>query len=306
MTTSPLDSPNSLKKRSLLEKDPENDEAQKFNDFDDFDDEESGEFREWQKKTKVKKGTEIHLNVGKSIVASNSFNHNLVNVVSGINHEVSPWLGGAINTIARLRKEMNKELLKCPQCKDVKKNWLEKLQGVSDALNQATEVMAMVSFNVKRLRKHTVEKTSILNTVKSWFSIIFVNDTIKGAVCQKQILIEGPSLSFSAWHSPMFLSQVFLNLVKNSIDHNPKTLASLRIRIYGKNNCLIIEDNGTGVEPSILASLFIPEVTTKPDRDLHGLGLAICKEYCKIQGADIFAENVKPHGLRIRIRFAQD
>lgn len=249
---------------------------------------------------------EINLNVSNFIADSNSFNHNLVNVVSGINHEVSPWLGGAVNTIARLKKEMVRELMKCPSCQESKEKWLEKLEGVLIALSQAAEIMAMVSFNVKRLKKHTVEKTSVLNTVRSWFSVIFINDTIKGVLDQTQIIIDEPSLSFLAWHSPMLLSQVFLNLVKNSIDHNPKMIHTLQIRIYGGKDALIIEDNGVGVKNSLLQSLFVPEVTTKIDGDLHGLGLAICKEYCTIMGADISAENVKTHGLRVRIRFAQD
>lgn len=196
--------------------------------------------------------------------------------------------------------------MKCPNCQESKEKWLEKLEGILIALSQATEIMAMVSFNVKRLKKHTVEKTSILNTVKSWFSVIFINDTIKGVLDQSQIIIEESSLSFLAWHSPMLLSQVFLNLVKNSIDHNPQKIHTLQIKIYGEKDTLIIEDNGVGVKNSLLQSLFIPEVTTKIDGDLHGLGLAICKEYCAIMGADISAKNVKPHGLKIFIHFAQD
>ena len=128
--------------------------------------------------------------------------------------------------------------------------------------------------------------TSVLNTVRSWFSVIFINDTIKGVLDQTQIIIDEPSLSFLAWHSPMLLSQVFLNLVKNSIDHNPKMIHTLQIRIYGEKDALIIEDNGVGVKNSLLQVLFVPEVTTKIDGDLHGLGLAICKEYCTIMGAD--------------------
>jgi signal transduction histidine kinase len=250
--------------------------------------------------------SEVNINVGEFIADSNSFNHNLSNVISGINHEVAPWLGGALNTIARLKREMVRELAIRGSYDGVEQKWLRKLDTVSEALLQASEIMATVSLNVKRLKKHSVEKTSILNTVQSWFTIIFVNDTIKTALNRNQIVIDKDSLTFNAWHSPMLLSQVFLNLVKNAIDHNPQCLELLTIRIYGMLDTLIIEDNGTGVSESILCSIFIPEVTTKVDHDLHGLGLAICKEYCTIMGADIFAENAQPHGLRLRIKFAPD
>ena len=250
--------------------------------------------------------SEVNLNVGEFIADSNSFNHNLSNVISGINHEVAPWLGGAINTIARLKREIVRELAAHGSYHGMESKWLNKLDSVTEALHQASDIMATVSLNVKRLKKHSVEKTSILNTVRSWFTIIFVNDTIKTALNRHQIIIDEESLTFDAWHSPMLLSQVFLNLVKNAIDHNPQCLDLLTIRIYGLAEALVIEDNGTGVSESILCSIFIPEVTTKVDHDLHGLGLAICKEYCTIMGADIVAENAQPHGLRLRIRFAPD
>lgn len=249
--------------------------------------------------------SEIDLAVNDYIVESNSFNHNLANVISGINHEVAPWLGGAINTLSRLKRELSKQPELCQEAEKFHKKWIKKIEGILDALKQATEVMGTVSYNVKRLKRHTVEKTSLLNTVRSWFSIIFVNDTIKGAIDKRQVEIDELSLSFEALHSPMLLSQVFLNLVKNSIDHNPKHLEKLRIRIYGRDGKLIIEDNGVGVSPELLDDLFVAEVTTKTDGGIHGLGLVICKEYCSIMGADITAEPAEPHGLRLCIDFAK-
>lgn len=250
--------------------------------------------------------SEIDLDVNEYILESNSFSHNLANVISGINHEVAPWLGGAINTLSRLRRELAKQPCKCDDSSRFHDKWMKKLEGVLGALEQATEVMGAVSYNVKRLKRHTVEKTSILNTVRSWFTVIFVNDTIKGAIEKSQIIIDEPSLSFEVLHSPMLLSQVFLNLVKNSIDHNPDGLEDLRIRLYGRGEELIIEDNGRGVRKDLLENLFVAEVTTKTDGGIHGLGLAICKEYCSIMGADLSAEQAEPHGLRLCIRFAQD
>lgn len=253
--------------------------------------------------------SEIDLAVDEYIVESNSVTHNLANVISGINHEVSPWIGGAINTLARLKREfasLPNEPQDAQETEALYQKWIGKIEGVLDALTQATEVMSTVSQNIKRLKHHTVEKTSILNTVRSWFTVIFMNDTIKGAIEKQQVEIDELSLSFEALHSPMLLSQVFLNLVKNSIDHNPNLLEELRIRIYGDDEALIIEDNGIGVTPSILNHLFTNQVTTKTDGEIHGLGLAICKEYCSIMAASIAAEPAEPTGLRLRIRFAEE
>lgn len=250
--------------------------------------------------------SEIDSQISNYIAQSNGFNHNLANVISGINHEVAPWIGGAVNTLSRLRREILKQPCRCDDSLRIHEKWNRKILGILDALQQAAEIMKTISFNVKRLKIHSVKKVSILNTVRSWFSIIFINDTIKGALSKNQIEIEEPSLSFEVLHSPMLLSQVFLNLVKNTIDHNPRILEKLKIRICGRNHQLIIEDNGKGVSEEVLRNLFIPEVTTKTDGDIHGLGLAVCKTYCEIMGADIRAENVYPHGLRLCIAFAKD
>ena len=53
----------------------------------------------------------------------------------------------------------------------------------------------------------------------------------------------------------------------------------------------------------MLPELFYPEVTTKTDGEIHGLGLAMCKGYCKLMCASICAEQVQTGGLRFYIEF---
>lgn len=248
--------------------------------------------------------SEIGVGVDEFIAESNNLNHNLSSVISGINHEVAPWLGGAINSLSRLQKEIKKN----NSCEDAK-NLLEKISlkidSVLEALMQATQIMGTVSQNIKRLKQHAVKKAILLDTIQSWFSIVFVSDTIKSAIEKDQIEVDYESLKFSVLHSPMLLTQVFLNLVKNAIDHNSESLATLQIRLYGNGNVLVVEDNGKGISEDVLKTLFIPEVTTKLDGEIHGLGLFLCREYCHIMGAEIVAENVETGGLRLKIFFPQ-
>lgn len=250
--------------------------------------------------------SEFEIRVGNFIAESNNLNHNLSSVISGINHEVSPWLGGALNTLSRLKRDLIRDFskeLSTAQDRPVYGKVLGKIDAVMEALNQASNIMKTISQNIKRLKQHAVEKAVLYDTVRSWFSIVFVSDTIKGALEDHQIEVDAKSLQFATLHSPMLLTQVFLNLVKNSIDHNPHMLDTLRIKVYGHNGCLIIEDNGKGVSPEILRTLFVPEVTTKNDGDIHGLGLYLCREYCHTMGAEITAENAPSSGLKLRIAF---
>lgn len=251
----------------------------------------------------TKTRSQFNLDISRHIHDSNSFNQNLANVVSGLNHEVSPWIGGAQNMLIRLeQKILSQDVIADSDLETLR----DKIRRVKTALDHAKNIMATVSKNVKLLRRHNMDNLNIRDTIQSWLNVIFVNDTIRSAVSKQQVIVDYDTVNFEVAHSPMLLSQVFLNLVKNTIDHNEKLLDSIRIRIYGRENHLLcIEDNGVGVSPEMLDMLFTPEITTKNDGDIHGLGLAITREYCNMMGAKIRAERVDPHGLRLVISFTK-
>lgn len=235
-----------------------------------------------------------------NIVRSTGFAHNLVNVVAGINHELSPWLGGAINVLTIVLRNMERDTT-CPNSAV----YIKKIKTTIDALNQASTIMSVVSKNVKHLKNHSNEIGNLKTTVSSWLRFNFLNEEIRRCLEQDQIVIDPESLDFNALHSPMLLSQVFLNLIKNSIEHNQKMLNDLTIKIYGKgNSVLVFEDNGKGVDSETFDCLFNYQVTSKLESgEIHGLGLAICFEYCRIMGATLHAERVTPSGLRFYLVF---
>jgi signal transduction histidine kinase len=235
-----------------------------------------------------------------NIVRSTGFAHNLVNVVAGINHELSPWLGGAINVLTMVLRNMEHDT-NCPD----RAIYIKKIKTTIDALNQATTIMSVVSKNVKHLKNHSNEIGNLKTTVSSWLRFNFLNEEIRRVLERDQIAIDSDSLDFNILHSPMLLSQVFLNLIKNSIEHNRKMLNDLTINIYGQgDSVLVFEDNGKGVDSETFDSLFNYQVTSKLESgEIHGLGLAICFEYCRIMGATLHAEKVDPSGLRFYIVF---
>ncbi|MEI6860958.1 MAG: HAMP domain-containing sensor histidine kinase [Verrucomicrobiota bacterium] len=86
------------------------------------------------------------------------------------------------------------------------------------------------------------------------------------------------------------LLQVFLNLFQNAIhalDGRPAPRVEVRAQVVGGEDdarvlVLAVADNGTGIEPALLARIFEPFITTKatgngPQRGGMGLGLAIVK-----------------------------
>ncbi len=60
-----------------------------------------------------------------------------------------------------------------------------------------------------------------------------------------------------------------------------------------------VSDTGSGVEESMLETIFEPLFTTDEGRSVAGLGLAICKEVIECHGGTIKAENNKEGGLTV-------
>ncbi len=95
--------------------------------------------------------------------------------------------------------------------------------------------------------------------------------------------------------------QVLLNLVGNAIyavRHGPGSgLVQVAVLppIDGKVR-VEVQDDGGGIAPEVIDSIFHPFVTTKPEGEGTGLGLAICRRLARSWGGDLTAVNRKPGG----------
>jgi signal transduction histidine kinase len=227
----------------------------------------------------------------------------LANVISGINHEISPWLGSIANIVKRL--EANIERADDPAKLEAFRKLCEaKLKDIEMACEQAAKILSMISHNVKKVQTYAVDTYNLKDTVESWVSLILMDRHIKSAINENNIVVDFSSLDFDIIHSPMLLSQVILNLAKNTVDHNQHMLDGLKIRIYGNDRCLIYEDNGKGIPDSRIQSIFEPGLTTKTGEiGQHGFGLSACMDYCVSMGAMLWAESDSKSYTRFIINF---
>lgn len=91
------------------------------------------------------------------------------------------------------------------------------------------------------------------------------------------------------------LVQVILNLLDNAADATSgKGRISLRAREDGERVRFEVEDDGPGIAPAILPTLFEPFVSSKPVGEGTGLGLAVCRGLLEDVGGQIFVEDVAP------------
>jgi signal transduction histidine kinase len=104
------------------------------------------------------------------------------------------------------------------------------------------------------------------------------------------------------------LVQVVLNLLVNAADaleeHNVQN-GEVRVlgRLEGSQVVLLVEDNGPGFAPQVLARLFEPFFTTKGPEKGTGLGLTLSRELVEQLGGSLTASNRPEGGARLRLEF---
>lgn len=220
-----------------------------------------------------------------NIAHSNS--RNLKNVISGVNHEVSPWLG-IIRNISNMMTQYLTTKNKFQESDFL--FILGKLKEIETSSEQCIYIVENLSKNIKYLQKYDMTDANIGSTIKAMVSVALLNSSIRKNLRQSQIEVDYESLDFTCKHSPMFLHQILLNLVNNAIDHNSHMRENLVIKIYGdtRTKSLFVEDNGKGISHDIMQNIFTPNFTTKDDHvDTHGLGLSMCMDYAVSMGAYI-------------------
>ncbi|HEU4701041.1 MAG TPA: PAS domain-containing sensor histidine kinase, partial [Conexibacter sp.] len=95
---------------------------------------------------------------------------------------------------------------------------------------------------------------------------------------------------------PVRLSQVISNLLNNAARYTRHAgRVALRVAPQGDQACVVVEDNGVGIEPAMLEHIFEPFVQLEP-RDAAavggiGMGLALARALVHLHGGSIRAES---------------
>ncbi|WP_075728050.1 sensor histidine kinase [Tissierella creatinophila] len=100
------------------------------------------------------------------------------------------------------------------------------------------------------------------------------------------------------------LKQGILNIVLNAIQSMENTGGTLDIRLYEKEDHIIleIEDTGTGIAEENIGKIFEPKFTTKGDKGT-GLGLIISKNIMEENDGEISFKSELGKGTKFTIKF---
>lgn len=120
-----------------------------------------------------------------------------------------------------------------------------------------------------------------------------------------QIVWEEMPSDLQVYADPVQLRNAVTNILENSLKYKDAETVTVTVRWEETPDAvhLILEDNGPGVPEEALPKLFDVFYRSDPSRkNPHqgsGLGLAITAKILERSGGSIYAENLKPKGLRI-------
>ncbi len=103
------------------------------------------------------------------------------------------------------------------------------------------------------------------------------------------------------------VERLILNLLSNSLRHTPRGGAvRLRLSRSGGNALLSVDDNGCGIPPEQLRSVFCSYRGRIDERSLDsehgdGLGLALCRGIAELHGGTLILESRAGEGASVRV-----
>ncbi len=104
----------------------------------------------------------------------------------------------------------------------------------------------------------------------------------------------------------ILIEQVIVNILENAVQHaEGMTTLTLRVFTLGRQAIFEIKDNGCGIAPEKMNTLFAGYYTSSDqpadsNRKNAGIGLSVCATIIKAHGGDIKAENAKNGGAVFR------
>lgn len=141
------------------------------------------------------------------------------------------------------------------------------------------------------------EEINLNNTVME--AIRFMRAEIPPKI---ELLIDIPE-SISVFADPQQIKQVFLNLIKNSVEAiDRKGRIIISARVHEPYVEIRLSDTGKGMSQDVQSKIFDPFFTTKEGSKGYGLGLFVTHNIIKEHGGTIDVQSEPGHGTTFLIR----
>ena len=121
---------------------------------------------------------------------------------------------------------------------------------------------------------------------------------------QTAVSVEAPDEVLMVPMDATLIQQVILNLMENAVIHGGAKQVRLSVGRDGKNACFSVSDDGCGIPPDRLATIFSGTGAVRSGgsdgKKNMGIGLSVCNSIIKAHGGTMTAENLPDGGARFR------
>ena len=121
---------------------------------------------------------------------------------------------------------------------------------------------------------------------------------------EQKVILDIPDDFVSIPMDALLIEQVLVNILDNAVEHaEGMTELHLKVSIDDKKAIFEISDNGCGIEPERLKTIFTGygSGTAPTDTKINsGIGLSVCATIIKAHGGEISAENLNDGGAIFR------
>ena len=198
---------------------------------------------------------------------------------------------------------------------DVALSLLRSHAAQNPELSDSLKIISHESYRLNRI----LSNVSIIRSIKSE-QIPFVPVEMDIVAFVKQLIdsvnffIGGPEITFHAekeikiYADPSLIEGLVLNLISNCLIHS-KNCSRISVNlVQGKENCFIcIDDNGCGIEPEKLHTVFNRYMHHYELSDMNhgsGLGLSAARAIAKLHCGTIMIESRPDIGTAVRVSLA--
>jgi two-component system, NtrC family, sensor kinase len=229
-------------------------------------------------------------------------------LVGGLAHDFNNILGAIIGTVDLLRMKLEDGLEEGGL-----ENLMHKIEMIEECTLRGESLVKQLN-GLSRKAELRFEVMDLRDSLESVSQIC--SGTFPKSISLQLSLPKEPSLVLA---DRTQVEQVLLNLCVNARDAMPRGgelclgIEDLKVddefclhhpeAVESQYFCLLVRDNGTGMDPSICERIFDPFFTTKPRGSGTGLGLAMCYQLVRQHQGWIEVESSAGEGSSLKIYF---
>ncbi len=218
-------------------------------------------------------------------------------LMSGVAHEINNPLN-AIAGMAQIITARSKD-------EEIKDDAKQIMQYV----NRVAEIVKELSRYSRSTKVTDAVTSDIHNVIEGALGMVSHSRKMKTIEVEKQFTHGLPGIKINV----VEMEQVFINLITNAIDalddaekvkedgYRPKVRIATSLH-GGEFVQIVVEDNGTGIAPENLKSVFDPFFSTKEQGKGTGLGLSICYKIFQRYGGIILVDSQLQIGTKFTLR----